>query len=74
MFPPVPKVKGDGRVISESWQSAFGCIIDIFISFASGLELPEFVGSELGVVVDDVQVRVLGISDRCVFVVFRPSN
>ena len=74
MFPPVPKVKGDGRVISESWEGAFGGIVDIFVSFTSGLELQEFVGSELGVVVDDVQVRVLGISNCSVFVVFCPGN
>ena len=39
-----------------------------------GLELQEFVGSELGVVIDDVQVRVLCISNRSVLVVFCPGN
>ncbi len=42
-------------------------------AFTNGFELLEFVGSKGGVVVDDVQVRILGIPDCGVFVVLGPS-
>ncbi len=74
MFPPVPEVKGNGRVISESWESPFSSIVNILVSCTSGTQLREFIGGKLGVVVDDIKVRVVRVSDRGVFVVFCPSD
>jgi hypothetical protein len=46
MFPPVLKVKGDGRVIGESREGSFGGVINALILCASSSKLPEFVSSE----------------------------
>ena len=74
MFPPFLKVKGNGRVISEGWESPFGSVVNVLVSCASGSELREFIGSEFGVIVDDVKVRLLCVSDSGVFVVLSPSD
>jgi hypothetical protein len=79
MFSPVLEIKGYGRVIGESREGPLGGVINVLVMCTSGLELPEFVGSEIGVVVDDVQVRILGIPNRSVFVPkltdpFQPSG
>ena len=74
MFPPVPEVKGNGGVISESWECSFSSVVNVAVSFTSSSELREFLGREFVIVVDDIEVRILRVSYRCVLVVFCPSD
>jgi hypothetical protein len=74
MFPPVPEVKGNGGVISESWESSFSSVVNVAVSCTSSSELCEFIGRKLGIVIDDIEVRILRVSYRCVLVVFCPSD
>ena len=59
-------------MVGEGGQGAFRRLIHFLILFASCAELRDFLGDH-AFGIDDIKVRVLGVSDRGIEVVFSPG-
>ena len=74
MLPSFLKVELDRGMVGESGKSTFGCIVNVFISGASGPDLSEFVSRERVDGVDTIEVRILYVSHGSFLVVVSPGQ
>ncbi len=72
MLPPLLEVESDGGMVSKGRQGVFGSLIYGFILFARCAKLSDFLGDH-AFKIYDVEVRILGVSDGCIVVVFSPG-
>jgi hypothetical protein len=74
VLPTLFEIEGNWRVVSESWESAFGSVINLFIFGTSRTQLVDFIRRERADSVDDVKVRVQGVAHGSLGVVFSPCE
>jgi hypothetical protein len=54
VLPTLFEIEGNWRVVSESWESAFGSVVNLLVSQASLPKLVEFLEGEGGRRIDDI--------------------
>jgi hypothetical protein len=73
MLPPLLEVEGDGWVIGESGEAAFGGNENDFVSFTDSEQLFPFLRRQ-PFEVDNVEVRVVNLSNRDIMMKRSPSH
>jgi hypothetical protein len=56
VLPTLFEIEGNGRVVSESWESAFGSVINLLVSQAGLPKLVELIGGECGRRINDIEM------------------